>query len=155
MWRKYRERRKVQECNLKHFILPINLVFAVCFSSFTLSLIPSELETKLDLPLSVKFILMKGMSSTIRSSDLICWVHNNNNFLAEAFDERILYQRRNSMYGNEGWAIEWLWWKTHCLSLSTIAIESRITRDISRKTISCILRLRLNLHLERKSFSRT
>lgn len=63
-----------------------------------------EVETKLDLPLSVKFILMKDMSSNSMLELEICWVHNNNNFLVvEGIEERILYQQRN---WNEGWSIE-------------------------------------------------
>lgn len=98
------EEKGVQKCNLKHFILTINFFFClVCFNSFTLSnafflcLLPSrclwKVEMKLDLPLSVKFILMKDMARARCSPHhqlLICWVQNHNNFLRGA-NEGLLF----------------------------------------------------------------
>lgn len=72
---KYREevKKRVQECNAKHFILTINF-FLCCVLQFFhfIYLRPSffiasllKVEMKLDLPLSVKFILMKDMSARL------------------------------------------------------------------------------------------
>lgn len=168
--RRRRRQEGVQECNLKHFILTINFLFCLsCFNSFTLSNAfaarrvrkkkkPSiavrtfKVEMKLDLPLSVKFILMKDVAArnslklkiiiifftknvwfyqtpryTISARQSIDTTHTWMGFLVKCFGEKK---------------------KSYCVDSFQQLPCSHNTREISRKTISCIWRLRLNLQFQ-------